>query len=263
MSSVFSRKALVLTTLLTAATVGAVLGGHHAVASDHDDGTSDVKTQNTNLTDLYVFTEKSIKSTLTTKDLIFVMNSNPRSLPRQQYYFHTGARYEFHISRVGVASANGAAPTGKDDVILRFEFGKPIDSGAQPITVSTVKDGLAAVSVSETTGTQAILTTPLDKPAVSNAITLGGKSLTVFAGLREDPFFFDVDRFFQVRDSAAKRAGGATTAQTIFRAPKGLDFVAGKNVLSIVARVPLEFLQETTTPTATTFDVWETISVKM
>ena len=88
---------------------------------------------------------------------------------------------------------------------------------------------------------------------------MDGKRISVFAGLREDPFFFDVEQFLRVRASAAARAGGSSTPQVTFRKP-GVDFTAERNVSSIVVRVPRSFLQGGSG--ATTFDVWETISVK-
>jgi len=39
----------------------------------------------------------------------------------------------------------------------------------------------------------AILTTPLGAPDNLNTISIGGSTLTLFAGLKEDPFFFDVE----------------------------------------------------------------------
>lgn len=246
------RKGLLLPLLATAAVVGAAFGTSMVQASDHDDGTTDMKTQNTNLTDLYVFTEKSQNPSASAEDLIFIMNSNPRSLARQNYYFNTGARYEFHVTRV---ASNDDVPTGKDDVTLRFEFGAPDAAMQQPITVTAIRDG-QTVATTTTAGNQPIKTTPLDQTPVNNAITLGDGSMTVFAGLREDPFFFDVEQYFRVRDAAAKGKAGSVT----FRQP-GVDFTAGYNVLSIVARVPRAFLKGSTGDTKT-FDVWETISVK-
>ncbi|MEZ0373424.1 MAG: DUF4331 family protein [Candidatus Sericytochromatia bacterium] len=244
-------KRTMLALMAAAVLVGLGSGASYVTASDHDDGTNDVKTVNTNLTDLYVFTETSQNPAANEGDLIFILNTNPRSVARQQYFFNTGARYEFHVTRV---SDNDNVPTGKDNVILRFEFGEPDDNNQQALTVSAVRDG-SEIHTNETVGDDAILTTPLDDSPINNDIQLGGQNLTVFAGLREDPFFFDVEQYFRVRaEAAAGNAGGV-----IFRDP-GLDFTAGYNVLSIVARVPRTFLQGS--GNATSFDVWETISVK-
>ncbi len=219
-------------------------------ASDHDDGETDTKGRNLNLTDLYVFREAD-QNAHAGHDLVLVMNTNPRSLARQQYYFSTKARYEFHLSRV---HDNDATPTGIADLTLRFEFGVPDHMGRQPITITGISDGLEG-KASKTVDGITINTTPLGHHPVNNLISLGlgGSTLTVFAGLREDPFFFDVEQYFRVR------AGAAGLGPAVgFRNP-GYDFTAGYNVNSIVVRIPMDFLQGHSG--AHTFDIWETISV--
>src|SRR3989442_3720745 len=222
------------------------------VASDPDDGETDTKGRNVNLTDLYAFREgDQTGNAAQNSNLILVMNTNPRSVARQQYYFSARARYEFRIER---AANNTAAPTAaglaRPDIILRFEFGEPV-ANKQSMTVTAIRDGVRM------TATGAV-TTPVpvtvdDTPTI-NAVTLGGSQLDVFAGLREDPFFFDVEQFFRVR------AGFAGLGPSVgFRNP-GLDFTSGYNVNSIVVRVPIAFLQGATA--ATTYDVWETILVR-
>jgi len=88
-------------------------------------------------------------------------------------------------------------------------------------------------------------------PPTVNHIKVGGQTFRLFAGLREDPFFFDVEAFFRVRAGALGIGPAAA-----FRSP-GLDFTAGYNVNTIVLSVPLAFLQGKSS--ATVFDVWETI----
>ncbi len=217
-------------------------------ASDHDDGEVDTKGRNLNLTDLFVFREKDQNASAQESDLVFIMNTNPRSLARQQYYFSTRARYEFNVSRV---TNNDATPTGKPDVVLRFEFKAPDANKQQEFTLTAIRpDG---------TSTATGRTTPLNPdpnaaPTV-NQVSLGGSSLAVFAGLREDPFFFDVEQFFRVR-AGARGIGPAVG----FRDPStAVDFTKGYNVNAIAVRVPIQFLKGSTS--ATTFDVWETISV--
>ena len=226
--------------------VAMVVGGvaQYTTASDHDDGEVDTKGRNLNLTDLYVFREGDQNPKASKSDLVLIMNTNPRSLARQQYYFSTNARYEFQISRT---NNNDATPTGKPDVTLRFEFGKPNQNQQQSIKITAIREG-------KTSTTKAI-TTPLNaKPQITQA-SLGEAPISVFAGLREDPFFFDVEQFFRVR-------GGALGQGPVvgFRSPdKAVDFTSGYNVNAIAVRVPIKFLQGETS--STTFDVWETISV--
>jgi hypothetical protein len=55
--------------------------------------------------------------------------------------------------------------------------------------------------------------------------------ITVFAGVRDDPFFFDLTQFQAI---LAGQASG-------FRNP-GVDTFAGTNVLAIVVEVPISML---------------------
>jgi Domain of unknown function (DUF4331) len=220
------------------------------VASDHDDGETSTKGRNVNLTDLYVFREKDQNNSAKESDLVFVMNTNPRSLARQQYYFSNNTRYEFHVSRV---SDKNAIPTGKDDVILRFEFGKPEANAQQSFRLTTIANGReVGAAYGKTT---ALAADPKAAPIV-NSLSIGGKKVDVFAGLREDPFFFDVEQFFRVRAGAAK-IGPAVGFRP---ANQAVDFAKGYNVNAIVARIPKSLLQSNSKTDV--FDVWQTISVR-
>src|SRR5947199_8484754 len=68
------------------------------VASDHDDGETDMKGRNVNLTDLYAFREgDQTGNAAQNSNLILVMNTNQRSVDRQQYYFSERPRYDFRL----------------------------------------------------------------------------------------------------------------------------------------------------------------------
>ena len=230
--------------LATTLTLGGV--ATYINASDHDDGEVDVKGRNLNITDVYAFREKDQNPNASDEDLILVMNTNPRSLARQQYYFSTNARYEFHIDSV---ANKDAQVTGQSDVTLRFEFGAPNGNQEQEMTITAIKNGKVRKSKA--------ITTPLldNSPNVKN-VKLGRQNLTVFAGLREDAFFFDVEQFFRVR------AGAAGIGPAVgFRDPaEAVDFAAGYNVNTIAVRVPKRLLQDSSR--GDVFDVWTTISTR-
>ncbi len=255
------RKAFLI--IPAVALVGA-LGLLSVHGSDHDDGETPSKGRSVNLTDLYVFREIDQNGGAAAGDLIFIMNTNPRSVARQQYHFSTTARYEFHVSQR--TDADDSVTSAKD-VTLRFEFGAPDTANKQAITVTAIRNGVT-VSTATTIGATPILTSPLalagtggvDPAETNNSISLGGSTLTVFAGLREDPFFFDVEQFFRIR--AFLFGIGPAPAEVPFRsAATAADFTAGYNVNAIVVRVPLAFLQNGDA-TRDVFDVWETISVR-
>lgn len=224
------------------------------VASDHDDGENDHKARALNLTDLYAFREndQNPKAGVPEGDLVFVMNTNPRSVARQQYYFSPNARYFFHVTRV--ANKNDAA-TGRKDASLWFKFLEP--KGNQQAFKVIFDDGDGRTGVGQTVSGGPILTTPVNGPAdrlpVINEIDIRGHKLRVYAGLREDPFFFDVEAYFRVRAGVLGIGPAAG-----FRKP-GLDFAAGYNVNAVVVSVPLALLQGKSK--ATVFDVWETIEL--
>ena len=242
------------TAALAVALLAGAIGWMGVRASDHDDGETDRKARSLNLTDLYVFREHDQDSSAAAGNLVLIMNTNPRSVARQQYYFSTNARYEFHLSQ---RTDKLAAVTGADDVNLRFEFDAPDGSGQQAMTVTAIRNG-STLKTSMKVGGGAILTTPITAAPINNMVELGGSTLKVFAGLREDPFFFDVEQFFKIRADWRAAAPGAGTV-----VPRDLDtavdFAKGYNVNAIVVSVPISFLANGTG--ATTFDVWETISV--
>ena len=241
---------------LTVALLAGAIGWVGVYASDHDDGETDKKSRSLNLTDLYVFRENDQDTGAGAGTLALVMGSNPRSVARQQYFFSTNARYEFHLTQ---RMSNSAPVTGADDVILRFEFGPPDASGQQAMTVTAIRNG-ATLETSTKAGGGSILTTPLASAGtpITNSVELGGATLRIFAGLREDPFFFDVEQYFKIRASwrAAFPGNGSVGPRTPDTA---VDFAKGYNVNAIVVCVPISFLANGTG--ATTFDVWETISV--
>ncbi|WP_225938125.1 DUF4331 family protein [Leptothermofonsia sichuanensis] len=224
-------------------------------ASDHDDGDIDVRSRSLSLTDLYVFREVDQNPTAREGDLILVMNTNPRSLARQQYFFSNNARYEFRISR---AANKDAAPKTQPDITLRFTFSRPTGNPqAQQFQLVILERDRQTQTISRNRDGSPLTTTPLasaENPRL-NQFSVNGQQVTVFAGLREDPFFFDVEQFFRVRAGAL----GFGPAVGFRPADQALDFAKGYNVNTIVVRVPRSLLQGRTQ--ATTFDTWLSLLV--
>ncbi len=232
-----------LIALAVFASVGMV--SSYVRSSDHDDGEVDTKGRNLNLTDLFVFREQDQNPGESPGNLVLIMNTNPRSLARQQYYFSTRARYEFRIARV---ADKNAAVTGVPNAIVRFEFGAPDANKQQAVTITTIVDGNTTVATGKTTPI-----TSGSQPVINN-VSLGGSNATVFAGLREDPFFFDVEQYFRVRAGAR----GIGPAVGFRPANTAVDFTKGYNVNAIAIRIPISLIAG---GSGKVFDVWETISV--
>jgi hypothetical protein len=242
-------------------------------ASDHDDGETDIKSRALNLTDNFAFK--------TGNDLSLVLYTNPRSLPGKQYFLSPNARYELHVSK---AATRASVPTAAEDYVFRFEASPPLPTGNQMITLTILANGTVV-------GTHNGMSTPFASSkantVVSNAGTVGSFDVRYFVGQRADSFYFDVNRFFEVRSFLAQRffggAGGTSGDNTASLAPNcngqallsenggpvdadavnlwnppscAPDFTKGLNVTAIVLNVSLASLS------GEIFDTWSTISVK-
>ena len=243
-------------------------------ASDHDDGDNDIKSRALNLTDHFAF-----KSPTAPDELALIMYFSPRSLPGRQYFMSTNARYEFHVSK---AASKTAAPTGKDDFVYRFEAKAPDMTGVQDITLTVLENGAVKGTVA---GKSTDFANSKANTIVTNMGNVGGSDLKYFVGMRADSFYFDVNRFFQVRAFLAARffggAGGNGLATAslanncagqsflqaadpdvdkvnLFNPPScAPDFTKNLNVVAIVLNVKIASLGG-----GTVFDTWSTISVK-
>ena len=251
-----------------------MMRSHNVRASDHDDGENDQKSRSLNLTDLYVFREdaESMTPAGDKTNLVYVMNTHPRSLPNQQYYYSEKARYEFHIGR---AASKSAAITTSDNVTMRFEFGPTDANFQQTITMTTIRDGVSTVTTADNAGNALRTTaaygatgaTVVAKAPKVMDLTVNGSAIKLFAGHRADPFFFNVTGFFKMRLAAANAVTQsdyvAAAANNYLAAagptPLGDDFTKNYNVSSIVVRMPIAWLQATAADT--TFDSWTSISI--
>jgi hypothetical protein len=235
----------------------------NAVASDHDDGETSFKSRNQSLTDLYAFVESWQDSAGSADNLILVMNTNPRSLAQQQYSFNTRALYEFHLTRVADAD-KATRPTGKDDIQVAFAFDKP-DPTTQKQGIKMTLTVRGKKIFSGSVGTTTTLAESVGGAVVVNSKTVKGSTIRVFAGLREDPFFFDVERFFRIRSFLATGRntlgnGPIQGGANVFRSDATADdFTVGYNVNSIVASIPMTLLRANAQQNV--FDVWETIKL--
>ncbi len=240
-------------------------------ASDHDDGETNIKARNRNITDVYAFREDwQTGNAAQAGDMVIVMNTNPRSVARQQYFFDTQSRYNIFVSHVPAAN-EAVPPTGVPDAAYRLRFGAPGANGSQAITLT--HDEFTGGQLTATTDVAAGATTPAvpglgnPNPApIVNGIVVDGNPVSVFAGLREDPFFFDVEQYFRVRAAllglGPAPAGPNIVPGTGFRnAATAIDFAKGYNVNAIVLRIPIAQLNEGVAAD-TVFDIWTTIEVE-
>ncbi|MDZ4673997.1 MAG: DUF4331 family protein [Gemmatimonadota bacterium] len=218
------KRALVLGTLLGAIGTSVAL----VQAADHRDSAFLGSNPGLDIADVYSF-----RSPTNSGNLVLVMTVAGLQAPSDAgtVRFPTNVVYQWKIDTNGDAVEDYviqayAAGTGSTQVIQFVGPSVPTMTGA---TSRLVTGSMVTVPVSYT----------------ANARTETRNGITAFAGLRDDPFFFDLAQFQAV-------LGGSATG---FRSP-GIDTFAGTNVLALVVEVPASLLGG-----ATQLGIWGTVNV--
>lgn len=213
--------------LLASAAIIALFTGGIIIAADHIDAPAVTGPGSTSpgndITDIYAFQSPADNS-----KMVLVLNTQGLLSPTASATasFPSNVLYEFNIDNNG---------DNVEDILIQclVQNGKmrvygPVAAGT-PGLASTVQTNGPATEVS---------VTPYGAASPLTAINANGTR--IFAGPRDDPFFFDLVRFREIL------AG----SQTSFRNP-GVDTFAGTNVMSIVVEVPKSLLGS-----AATINVW-------
>ena len=206
------KRKIFITTLLCLVVAAAGI----IYAADHIDAPS-VTNKPTDITDVYVFRAED------PDNMVFVANTQGLLTP-------------------------GATADAKFDenTLIEFNIDNNGDNVEDLVIQCIVKNGKMKVygpAVPKVTGTVSYLNinklsvqTDITKYEQEPAIGIGDNGVKVFAGPRDDPFFFDLVRFRQVI------AGQASS----FNNP-GNDTFAGTNVMGLVVEVPKSLLNSTGT----------------
>jgi hypothetical protein len=191
-------------------------------ASDHLDAPAAKADHRVDITDVYAFKAGAGHTTL-------VLNVDGLLTPADGKVasFRANSLYELKVDR---------NQDGRADLAYRVRFSSPITNGdgskTQAYVVRRATGAAAARNVWSGKVVATGLTTPY-KHGVKVAHVMGGGS--AFAGVRDDPFFFDLPGFVQFKNELLK---GTTNLGTLLGGFTGADTFAGTNVLSIAIRVP-------------------------
>ncbi len=203
----FKLKALGVAVVVVMAGVASYL-----IAADHIDAPA-VTGTGSDITDFYAFQSPS-----NANNMVFVVNVQGLLAPAA-----TGAASFDEEVMVEINIDNSATKDNMEDLVIQasFEDGRVhIHGPSMPI-----EKGLQSTLLNSTT-------VEADITAYGSTAVVGESSgMKVFAGPRDDPFFFDLDQFKAI-------IGGTATS---FDNP-GTDTFAGTNVLSIVVELPKSML---------------------
>jgi len=201
--------------LLTAIVAAAIITGGIMYAADHID-TPAVTSQSTDITDLYVFRAAD------PANLVFVANSQGLTSPANSanLKFDANTVLEFNIDKTGDNLEDLVIQCKYDAATNKMQVYGPIAPSATG-TKSKLEGNLTAEVAVTAYGSNVVAGT-------------GTTGIKVFAGTRDDPFFFDLNRY------KAILAGSAPGFSA-----QGSDTFAGTNVLSVVLEVPKSLIGAT------------------
>jgi uncharacterized protein DUF4331 len=184
-----------------------------ANAADHLDSPNAKANHALDITDVYAFDGANSGKT------VLVMDVNPLAGVLSGTHFATDGEYRLNVD------------TNGDDVaddVYAVTFGSTAPDSKQSLTLK--KNGVTIL-----TG------------MTGNASVGGGAKL--FAGIKDDPFYFDLASFLRWRDPDGD--GNYTyTGPTTF---DGVDFFAGTNISTIVLEIPDSWLGATANVWGTTY----------
>ena len=219
----------ILAGLGLASTVG-LLGVQHVYASDHADTPQIAASPGTDLTDVFMF-----PSPANANNVVLAMTVHPLITPstKTSTYFDPNVLYQFKIDN---------DLNGREDRVIQVWFE---GSGAGQIVHVAGPAGPAFA------GTNSKALDPYATTGTFGSTFSPTAGMQVFTGVREDPFFFDLEQFFTIFPDRATPLTGVSVPNpnqpqsTTWRTPgNAVDFLSNGNysVLSIVVELPKSML---------------------
>jgi len=216
---------------LLGAIIALALGGI-ILAADHIDAPAVTGSGNislgTDITDVYAFQSPADNS-----KMVFVINTQGLLSPAASAaaQFPDNTMYELNIDNTG---------DNVEDLVIQCLVRKEKIRAYGPVAPAT--PGTMSTVVASASYAEAGIT---HYGAGSLKTGTGMNGVKIFAGPRDDPFFFDLKRFKEVI------AGTATAFHAGTAEDPATDAFAGTNVMSIVVEVPKSLLG-----TAASINVW-------
>ena len=186
--------------------------------ADHRDAPGLLSDPAADINDVYAFVNPN------TNNIVLAMTVNPFTAPGINATFSPDCLYQFKIDNTGAAV---------EDLVIQVTFDTPTGSASNATqnftVVGPVKPAKTGV-VGSLVKSDMSVTGPINNSGSSD-FTTGSNGIKVFAGIRDDPFFFD---FVYVI--------GFLNNKTPKRNP-GIDFFAGFNVSIIAIELPASMLK--------------------
>jgi hypothetical protein len=242
MRNLFSRPRALAITAGVAVLSATLAIARSSLASDHQDTPEVELSPRMDINDVYAFPGSSADR------IVLVMTTSSPITPAQSAAaaFDPNLLYQLKIDNTG---------DGVEDKVIQVTF-----SGTGTNQQVTVRGPVAPVQV----GTMNTLVTSGSTVTGATNTNLGGASgVQVFAGIRDDPFFLDLEQFFRIVPDRKPVSGPLSqlpdqpTASAFRPAGQAVDYLRGINTLAIVMEMPSAMLTDGGTRK---IGVWGTIS---
>ena len=194
-------------------------------SADHLDAPAIAEDKAADITDVYAFRNPS-----NSDNLVVMVNVNPFTIPGEPSMFSPDVLYQIHVDNTGDVVA---------DAVVGFTFSEPGPDQIQTFTVTGLGDPITG----QTT------------PAGANPNITSAGPINVFAGVRDDPFFFDLVGFQRFLGGPFVPAKGLRPA-----GEDPVDAFAGVNVSSIVLELPIVALTGAATSDTGIIKAWASTS---
>jgi hypothetical protein len=212
------RLALLCSVLTCVVCITTGAGKHDVVrqtAADHRDAPTVIIDPAADINDVYAFVNPN------TQNVVLAMTVNPFQAPGNPQYFSPEVLYQFKIDNDG---------DFKEDLVIQATFDNA--TADQKFTIvgpaKPKKQGTINELIKVKSGATDVVT------GSANATIVTGSNMKVFAGLIDDPFFFDL--------VYVERLVGILPGGPVTRAP-GIDYFAGFNVSVIAIEIPASMLK--------------------
>ena len=223
------------------------VSGPTARAADHRDSPTADGAPEGDITDFFAFLDPNNAA-----NLVMILNVNPFSVPAAtaSYSFSNNYLYQFKVDNVG---------DGSEDLVVQVVF-EAARTSECPSGQGVFVYGPAAPVMSGLTNT---LVSNFPTVAACTGTTTTQNGLTVFTGLRDDPFVFDFSQLSRILNGSQDVFRNLpTTALGPLRGrplhadgTSGVDAFAGFNVSSIAIEMPASFTQ----PQGNRINLWATV----
>ena len=237
------RRALTAGTLLLTAAASMALAIRSSLASDHQDTPEVELYPRLDINDVYAFPGASadrIALVLTTSSPITPAASSGVG-------FDPGILYQIKVDNTG---------DGVEDVVLQFTFDG--QGSAQQVTMRGPLTPSQTGTLNTVASSGPVLT------GATNTVLGSAAGIQLFAGLRDDPFFIDLEQFFKIIPDRAPVQGplskiGPQPEASAFRDP-GIDFLRNINTLAIAVELPESVLLPPGAGADPKLGIWATTS---